>query len=50
MWVWEELRLCIFLRMNTIHNYNFAMGSVDAADQFSGTYRFDHSLRNMKWW
>ena len=43
----EKLR---FLRMNTIHDYNMTMGSVDLADKLQGTYRIDNVVRNRKWW
>ena len=39
--------LC-FLRMNTIHNYNLSLSSVDVADKFRGTYRVDNWFRNSK--
>jgi len=39
-----------FLRMNTIDTYNNTMGSIDISDQLRNTYRFDHWLRNRKWW
>ena len=39
-----------FLRMNHIDAYNREMGNVDVADQLRGNYRFDHWLRNRKWW
>lgn len=31
-------------------NYNNEMGDVDIADQYCNVYRFDHWLRNRKWW
>ena len=40
----------IFLRVNTIHEYNNTMGCVDLADQLWGTYRIDKGLRNRNWW
>ena len=41
----------IFLRMNTIHEYNNTMGSVDLADQQQETYCIDKGVRNRKlWW
>ena len=43
----ESLR---FLRMNTINDYNNNMGHVDISDQLQNTHRFDHLLRNRKWW
>ena len=43
----EQLR---FLRLNQINRYNNSMGEVDIADQLRGSYRFNHWLRNRKWW
>ena len=40
----------IFLRMNTIHEYNNTMGSVDLAYQLRGTYRIYKGVWNRKWW
>ena len=42
--------LLFFKRMNTIHNYNFFMGSVDVADQLRRTHRVGNCSRNIKWW
>lgn len=39
-----------FLRLNVNDDYNFGMGGADIADQIRGSYRFDHWLRNFKWW
>ena len=39
-----------FLRLNVTEEYNFGMGHVDMADQLRNHYRFDHWLRNYKWW
>ena len=39
-----------FLRLNVNDEYNYGMGGVDIADQIRGSYRFDHWLRNYKWW
>ena len=39
-----------FLRMDYIDNYNMEMGDVDIADQYRNVYRFDHWLRQRKWW
>ena len=39
----------IFLRMNTIHEYNNTMGGVDLVEQLQGTYRIDEGVRNRKW-
>ena len=33
-----------------INDYNHHMGDVDVADQLINNYRFDHWLRNPKWW
>lgn len=43
----EDMR---FLRLNQNDFYNFSMGSVDVSDQLRNSYRFDHWLRNRKWW
>jgi hypothetical protein len=43
----ETLR---FLRLNYINDYNYGMGHVDVSDQLRNNYRFDHWLRNTKWW
>ena len=40
----------IFLRMNTIHEYNNTIGGVDIADQLQGAYRIDKGVWNKKWW
>ena len=40
----------IFLRMNTIHEYNNTMGGVDLVDQLRETYRIDKGVQNRKWW
>jgi hypothetical protein len=39
-----------FLRLNYINDYNYGMGHVDVSDQLRNNYRFDHWLRNTKWW
>jgi hypothetical protein len=39
-----------FLRLNYINDYNYGMGHVDVSDQLRNSYRFDHWLRNTKWW
>ena len=39
-----------FLRLNVNDDCNFGMGGADVADQIRGSYRFDHWLRNFKWW
>jgi hypothetical protein len=36
--------------MNLIDQYNNFMNSVDLADQLRNCYRFNHWLRNRKWW
>ena len=36
--------------MCNIDEYNRTMGNVDIAYQLRGSYRFDHWLRNRKWW
>jgi hypothetical protein len=43
----ENLR---FLRLNVNDDYNKDMNAVDIADQLRNNYRFDHWLRNFKWW
>jgi hypothetical protein len=39
-----------FLRLNQSDFYNFSMGSVNVSNQLRNSYRFDHWLRNRKWW
>ncbi len=39
-----------YLRLNLIDMYNNNMNSVDIADQHRNCYRFNHWLRNRKWW
>ena len=38
------------LRLNVNDDYNYGMGGADIADQIRGSYRFDHWVRNYKWW
>ena len=38
------------LRLKVNNDYNYGMGGADIADQIRGSYRFDHWLRNYKWW
>ena len=39
-----------FLIFNINDNYNNGMGGVDIADQLRVFYRFDHWMRQSKWW
>ena len=39
-----------FLQLNVNDDYNYGMGGANITDQISGSYRFDHWLRNFKWW
>ena len=39
-----------FLRLNINNDHNCVMGGADIADHMRGCYRFDHWLRNYKWW
>jgi flagellar biosynthesis/type III secretory pathway M-ring protein FliF/YscJ len=43
----EENKL---LRLNINTDYNFKMNDVDCADQRRNQYRFDHWMRQRKWW
>ena len=45
-----EMTTMKFLRLNVNDDYNYGMGGADIADQLRGSYRFDHWLRNFKWW
>ena len=38
------------LGLNVNDDYNYGMGGTDIVDQICGSYPFDHSLRNYKWW
>ena len=38
------------LRLNVNGDYDYGMGVADIAYQICGSYRFDHWLRNFKWW
>ena len=52
--VWNEAKQEFsnmnFLRLNVNNDYNNDMNAVDIADQLRNNYRFDHWLRNFKWW
>ena len=39
-----------FYRLNIVNEYNLKMGRTDLGDQLRGSYRYDHWLRNRKWW
>jgi hypothetical protein len=39
-----------FLRLNINNDYNMRMHDVDSSDQLRNSYRFDHWLRQRKWW
>ena len=39
-----------YLRLTLIDEYNNFMNAVDLADQLRNHYRFNHWLRNRKWW
>jgi len=39
-----------FLRVNINDDYNHLMNPVDIADQLRNQYRFDHWMRQRKWW
>ena len=39
-----------FLRVNVNDDYNHLMNPVDIADQLRNNYRFDHWMRQKKWW
>jgi Transposase IS4 len=46
----QEFSKLKFLRLNVNDDYNNDMNAVDIADQLRNNYRFDHWLRNFKWW
>lgn len=46
----ERMETLRFLRLNINDFYNNNMGHVDVSDQLRNTYRFDHWLRQWKWW
>ena len=39
-----------YLWPNVIDGYNNGMNGVDVADQLQKQYRFDHWMRQRKWW
>jgi hypothetical protein len=39
-----------FLRLNVNDNYNGEMNDVDISDHLRKIYKFNHWLRNKKWW
>ena len=39
-----------FLRINVNDDYNYGMDGADIVEHIRGSYRFDHWLRNYKWW
>ena len=52
--VWNEAKQEFsnmnLLRLNVNNDYNNDMNAIDIADQLRNNYRFDHWLRNFKWW
>ena len=46
----NRMEVLKYLRLEHIDMYNNNMGGVDIADQLRGNYRFDHWVRNRKWW
>ena len=45
-----EVEYLKFLIINQIDKYNNGMVNVDVADKLRGVYRFEHWVRNRKWW
>ena len=39
-----------FLHLDVNDSYNYNMNLVDLSDQLWNVYRFDHLMRNYKWW
>ena len=39
-----------FLRLNVNNDYNYGVSGAGIGDQLRESYRFDHWMRNFKWW
>ena len=46
----KQMVMMKFLRLNVNDDYNYGMGGADIIDQIRRSYRYDHWLRNFKWW
>jgi hypothetical protein len=46
----KKMVMMEYLQLNLIYDYNNHMNIVDLADKLRNCYRFNHWMRNRKWW